>query len=167
MILPAVDVSDYQGEIAWDQALDHVNAVVVQVGYATKYGEASTKTGARNIASTRGRTLVGAYFFGYPVIGPYAAIQGQRAADMAMTAGWRPASDLPLALDIEVNPMAMEPAAMSDWIDAWLQGTGIDPKHLAGLITGAARLGANGGLKGGRAVTQVPSGEGVCRGVDW
>jgi len=127
-----VDVSDDQAEISWADAAWHIDQVMVEVGFGTKNDAVPNKTGAPNYRVLTGLgKRRGAYFFGYPTTGQPAEWQGERAADIAMNAGWRPASDLPFALDIEVNPEQMSPSALSDWVEAWLAGTGIDPKRLA------------------------------------
>lgn len=127
--LHGIDVSDDQGAVDWVGTRGAVQFVMAQVGYGTRIGIYPTRTGAANMREHHGGYR-GAYFYGYPLKAE-AERQGREAATMALDAGWRPEKHLPLALDVEANPEAMEPAAMSDWIEAWLRGTGIDARHLA------------------------------------
>lgn len=126
-----IDVSDFQGQIDWEMAAWHVSMAYVQVGESTGQGSYECRTARQNLSGARAAGLaVGAYYYCYPTTDG-APFQGAHASHTARVAGWDPERDLPLAFDFEINPAAMAVNAMSDWIDACLGATGIDPKHLA------------------------------------
>ena len=142
-MLHGIDVSDDQGAINWRQAAVGLGVAAVQVGYAARAAWFDTRTGQANVhaALTNGLKVM-PYFFAFPVPGD-ADLQGDQFGNMVRDLETEGADfSLPAALDIEVNPEGMEPAALSDWIDAFLAGTGIDAKHLA-IYTNPAFWAAN------------------------
>lgn len=130
--LHGIDVSDDQGAIDWWQAAVGLDMAAVQVGYAARAAWFDTRTGQANVhAALERRLKVMPYFFAWPVPGE-AGIQGRECGNMVRDLEAEGAAfDLPLAVDVEVNPESMSPAAMSRWVQDFLAATGFDPKRLA------------------------------------
>lgn len=127
-----IDVSDDQGDVRWDQVQPHIGVAYIQIGYGTALGAVPTRTGAMNAKKAAAAGVkTGPYFFGYPTVAN-AYDQGRFAGELANAIGSDAGPfELPLALDIEVNPVGMSASQMTDWIDDWLAASRIDPKHLA------------------------------------
>lgn len=131
-MLHGIDVSDDQGAIDWRFAASHVDFAAVQIGYGTARDVADTHTGQANIHGAAHNGLhVMPYFFAYPRLGN-ARTQGREFGKMAADfESEGVAFDLPLAVDVEVNPESMSPADMTRWVRDFLAATGFDPKRLA------------------------------------
>jgi lysozyme len=132
LIRHGIDVSDDQGAIDWRQAAEGLGMAAVQVGYAARAAWFTTRTGQANVhAALKNGLMVMPYFFAWPVPGQ-AELQGNQFGNMVRDLEREGAAfDLPLAVDVELNPEGMEPAAMSGWVREFLQATGFDPKRLA------------------------------------
>jgi len=127
-LLHGLDVSDWQPRVNWRLVSAHAGWMMTEVGYATSTQTAIAHDGRDHLHEARRCGLkVGAYFFAYPGSKVSAAEQGAFAARQVAGVDL----DLPLALDLEVNPCGLTKTALRQWVEDWLKGTGLDPKRLA------------------------------------
>lgn len=132
MMLHGIDVSDDQGAIDWRQATGHTAFAAVQVGFGTAHDIADTHTGQANVHGALVNGFkVAPYFFAYPKAGNAKMEGGEFGRLVGDFEAEGAEFDLPLAVDVEVNPEAMSSAAMSQWVRDFLAATGYDPKRLA------------------------------------
>lgn len=131
-MLHGCDVSDDQGAIDWRLVAMHADFAAVQIAYGTAEDVADTHTGQANIhgAAMNGLKVM-PYFFAYPLPGNAKGQGGEFGTMVGDFESEGAVFDLPAAVDVELNPESMAPAAMSLWVRDFLAATHLDPKRLA------------------------------------
>jgi lysozyme len=119
--MEGIDVSNNQREVDW--AVVAAKGVKFAFLRATEGGDLEDEFYQRNRSEARKHGIVvGAYHFGFPTGG-----DAEAEALHFLRVATPQSVDLRPALDIEKNPGKLSPAAMADWIGAWL---GVVESHL-------------------------------------